>query len=272
MMKYKMLCLDIDGTLLNSKHKITEETKKTINIATHDGVNVVLVSARMPKGILYLQEELGIEEPIICYSGSLIRDKDGNTLLNKFIPAHITKLVYDSAQKMNIHISLYKNDEWYIESEDAWSKQESEITGIIPKITNLKKIIDKWEKDNDGPNKILCMSEIDRINVLNKDISSRLSDNINIYPSKPTYLEIMPRSSSKTTAIECLSQRLNVLKSEIIAIGDNYNDIDMIQYAGVGIAMGNAPDAVKLSADDVTLTNDENGVAAAIKKYIGIKA
>ena len=86
MMKYKMLCLDIDGTLLNSKHKITEETKKTINIATHDGVNVVLVSARMPKGILYLQEELGIEEPIICYSGSLIRDKDGNTLLNKFIP------------------------------------------------------------------------------------------------------------------------------------------------------------------------------------------
>jgi hydroxymethylpyrimidine pyrophosphatase-like HAD family hydrolase len=78
----------------------------------------------------------------------------------------------------------------------------------------------------------------------------------------------MPKSSSKTTAIECLSEKLNILKSEIIAIGDNYNDIDMIQYAALGIAMGNAPDKVKLSADDVTLTNDENGVAESIKKYI----
>lgn len=265
--KYKMLCLDIDGTLLNSKHKITEETKKTINFATHESVNVVLVSARMPKGILYLQEELGIEEPIICYSGSLIRDKDANTILNKYIPAHTTKLVYDSAEKMNIHISLYKNDEWYIESEDYWSKQESEITGITPKITNLKKTIDKWEESNDGPNKILCMSEMDKINGLNKDISSRLSEYINIYPSKPTYLEIMPKSFSKTTAIEYLCLKLNILQSEVMAIGDNYNDIDMIQYAGVGIAMGNAPEKVKKYADDVTLTNDENGVAAAIKKY-----
>lgn len=270
-MKYKMLCLDIDGTLLDSNHKITGETKKTINVATNKGINVVLVSARMPKGILYLQKELGIEEPIICYSGSLIRDRDGNTLLNKFIPAHTTKLVYDATEKMGIHISLYKNDEWYIAGEDAWSKQESEITGIIPKITNLKGLVDKWEKSNDGPNKILCMSQIDNINILNKDISSRLSNDINIYPSKPTYLEIMPKYSSKTKAIECVSQKLNILKSEIIAIGDNYNDMDMIQYAAVGIAMGNAPDKVKLSADYVTLTNDENGVAVAIKKYIGIK-
>ncbi|OPJ56649.1 Cof-type HAD-IIB family hydrolase [Clostridium chromiireducens] len=266
MKNLKMVCLDIDGTLLNSKHEITEKVKSTINVVANEKkIPVILVSARMPKGIKFLQKELGIEEPIICYSGSLILDKDNDVLAKEFIDVSDLEEIYKLTSKNNIHMSLYKDDEWYIEELDYWARQESEITNIIPNIINFKELIEKWKKDRLGPNKILCMSKPEEINFLKENIKGI---NLNIYPSKPTYLEIMPTKASKTSAINCLQKKYNIVRSEIITMGDNYNDIDMLEYAGIGVAMGNAPEEVKIHADDITLTNDENGVAEALIKYI----
>lgn len=266
MKKFKMVCLDIDGTLLNSNHEITREVKETINIAANEkNIPVILVSARMPKGITFLKRELKIEQPIICYSGALILDKDSNILGKEFISAYNLEEVYKLAKNYKIHMSLYKDDEWYIEEMDYWAKQESEITNIIPEITDFNELIELWKAESTGPNKILCMARHEEIIILKENIKA---NDLNIYPSKPTYLEIMPGKASKTSAINCLQKKFNVDKSEIISMGDNYNDIDMIEYAGLGIAMGNAPEDVKKHADYVTLTNDENGVAEALKKYV----
>ncbi|MVX63823.1 Cof-type HAD-IIB family hydrolase [Clostridium chromiireducens] len=266
MKNFKMVCLDIDGTLLNSKHEITEKVKSTINVVANEKkIPVILVSARMPKGIKFLQKELGIEEPIICYSGALILDKDNDVLAKEFIDVSKLEEIYKLTSKNNIHMSLYKDDEWYIEELDYWARQESEITNIIPNIINFKELIEKWKKDRLGPNKILCMSKPEEINFLKENIKGI---NLNIYPSKPTYLEIMPTKASKTSAINCLQKKYNIDRSEIVTMGDNYNDIDMLEYAGIGVAMGNAPEEVKIHADDITLTNDENGVAEALIKYI----
>lgn len=269
MNNFKMICLDIDGTLLNSKHEITEEVKDAIKIVTNENnIPVILVSARMPKGIKFLQKELEIEQPIICYSGALILDKDNTILAKEFIETSNLRKIYKLVKENNIHISLYKDDEWYIEELDYWAKQESDITNIIPKVIDFEKLIQLWESEGSGPNKILCISEPDKINYIKEHI--KLND-LNIYPSKTTYLEIMPISASKTSAINVLQKKYNIDKSEIIAMGDNYNDIDMLEYAGLGIAMGNAPDEVKKHANDITSTNDNNGVAEALKKYTPIK-
>lgn len=266
MNNFKMICLDIDGTLLNSNHEITENVKSAINIVANEKkIPVVLVSARMPKGITFLQRELEIEQPIICYSGALILDKDNEVLSKEFIEVSKLENIYKLVSKNNIHISLYKDNEWYIEEMDYWAKQESEITNIIPKISDFNDLIEEWEIEGTGPNKILCMANPDEINFLKENITAT---DLNIYPSKPTYLEIMPTNASKTSAINILQKKFNVEESEIIAMGDNYNDIDMLEYAGLGIAMGNAPDDVKKYANDVTLTNNEDGVAEALKKYI----
>lgn len=266
MSNFKMVCLDIDGTLLNSNHEITEKVKSTINIVANEKkIPVILVSARMPNGITFLQKELGIEEPIICYSGALILDKDSNVLAKEFIDVPNLEEIYKLTSKNNIHMSLYKDNEWYIEELDYWAKQESEITNIIPNVTNFNGLIEQWKKEGSGPSKILCMSNPEEINFLKENIKG---SDLNIYPSKPTYLEIMPTTASKTSAINILQKKFNVDKSEIIAMGDNYNDIDMLEYAGLGIAMGNAPEEVKGHANDITLTNDEDGVAEALKKYI----
>lgn len=266
MNNFKMICLDIDGTLLNSKHQITDEVKRAINVAVNEkNIPVILVSARMPKGITFLQRELEIEQPIICYSGALILDKDNNVLSKEFISVSNLEEVYKLTKNHNIHMSLYKDNEWYIEEMDYWAKQESEITNIIPRITDFNELMQVWREEGAGPNKILCMANPEEISFIKENIHD---NSLNIYPSKPTYLEIMPGKASKTSAINCLQKKFNVDKTEIIAMGDNYNDIDMIEYAGLGIAMGNAPEDVKKHADYVTSTNDEDGVAEALKKYI----
>ena len=269
MNKFEMVCLDIDGTLLNSEHKISLKTKEIIKkVANQKQIPVILVSARMPKGILFLQKELHIVEPIICYSGALVLDDKTNILLNITIPISDVKQVYTFASGIGIHISLYKDDQWYIQRMDGWAKQESEITNIVPTITKFDDLFSIWEKEKTGPNKILCMADPSKIQSLDMKIKGYQSNNLNVYPSKPTYLEIMSNNASKPLAIEVLCQKFDVQKSKVIAIGDNYNDISMIEFAGIGIAMANAPDKVKEYADDITLSNDEDGVASALEKYI----
>jgi Cof subfamily protein (haloacid dehalogenase superfamily) len=241
-----MVCLDIDGTLLNSNHQISKSVKDAINkVVNKKNIPVILVSARMPKGI--------------------ILDKDKTVLDKKFINASDLEQVYKLTKNYDIHISLYKDDEWYIEEMDYWAKQESDITNIIPKISDFKELIELWKEEKKGPNKILCMANPEEIIKLKKDVKA---DDLNVYLSKPTYLEIMQSKASKTSAIQHLQMKFNVSKEEIIALGDNYNDIGMLEYVGFGVAMGNAPEGVKQCADFVTLTNDEDGVAETLKTYI----
>ena len=266
MHSFKMICLDIDGTLLNSQHQISETTKKAIQATTNiKKIPIILVSARMPKGIIYLQQELNIAEPIICYSGALTLAKDSTVLANQVIPIPLLANILPVLQSKNVHISVYKDDEWYVEKPDIWSEQELKITNIKPTYRKLNKLLALWGNQHTGPNKLLCMSEPSTIQTLLDNITN---ENLNIYPSKPTYLEIMPKNSSKTSAIKFLLKQYKLDRTELMVIGDNYNDIDMLTYAGLGIAMGNAPNDVKKCADAVTFTNDEDGVTAALTKYV----
>ncbi|QAA34411.1 Cof-type HAD-IIB family hydrolase [Clostridium manihotivorum] len=265
----KFICLDIDGTLLNSNHEISEKNKAVIKEVTKvRNIPVILVSARMPKGINFLQEQLDIHEPIICYSGSLILDKEKNILFSQYIDNSYIKDIVSEAKNLDIHISLYKDDNWYVEQLDYWALQEKEITNIEPNVVEYTKLLTQWKLESLGCNKLLCMGASENIQKLRDILLKRFDKQLNIYLSKPTYLEIMPKNASKTLAISFLLDRYNIEKSELMTVGDNYNDMDMLEYAAFGIAMGNAPIEVKNIAKDITLTNDEDGVAWAIEKYV----
>lgn len=267
MSKYKIIFSDIDGTLLNSKHEITEETKLAISNLSKKKVPVILVSARMPKGIVSLKNELNLDGPIICYNGALVVDNELNSMLSKQILIEYIEQICKYAKDENIHVSLYKDDEWYIEKNDEWSEQESKITSIIPNIIDYNILFDLLKKEHTGVHKVLCMSSPEKIEKFSEILKKNFESELNIYTSKPTYLEIMSKDASKIKAIDFLINQYNIDKKDIIAIGDNYNDIDMIKYAGLGIAMGNAPIEVKESADYITLSNDKDGLAFIINKY-----
>lgn len=267
MNEYKILCLDIDGTLLNSKHQITEKTKIAIGkVAKDKNLPVILVSARMPKGIFFLGEELGLTAPIICYSGALIMDYNKNIILNHYIEVSYIKRIHAIMKSYNISMSLYKDDEWYSEKQDEWIQQEEVITNLTASIGDYQELFSSW--GNTGCNKILCMGAEEEIIGLKKELVSIFDQELAIYLSKSTYLEIMPKNSSKTAGIGVLLEKYNLDAQALMTIGDNYNDIDMIEFAGLGIAMENAPAEVKSYAKHITKSNDEDGVAWAIEKYI----
>ncbi|MBQ9942591.1 MAG: HAD family phosphatase [Christensenellaceae bacterium] len=266
MLNYRLICLDIDGTLINSHSQITPATKEAIGKVSAAGAQVVLVSARMPMGIAPLCRQLGLGDSLIAFSGGMIV-RGEQVLKDETLPLSATRLIYDATRRLGVHMSIYRHNDWRVEAMDPWAVQEGEITATTPTVGDFGPMLDAWEKEGLCPNKIMLMAEPDKIDLLNKTLTAQFGDALNIYPSKPTYLEIMPPRVSKTAAIEVLMEQMGITKEQVMAIGDNFNDLSMITFAALGIAMGNAPDEVKEKADAVTLSNDEDGVAAALYKY-----
>lgn len=274
-MKYKAVFSDIDGTLLNSNHKISNPTKQAVQKINAFGIPFILVSARMPACIIPLQKELGINSPIICFSGSLIlggeakggeaKGGERKTIQNITMnPSDVYKLCTIIKHSFkDICITLYQKNVWFVENpENPWVINEGKITNSFPTTINLDSLLTHQLQIN----KILCMGNpecIDQLSLYLKTFFPKLTIN----KSKKTYLEITACDVLKSSAIKVLANDLGLQRNEIFAIGDNYNDMDMIAYAGIGIAMGNSPQEVKTIADDITSSNDEDGLKLALQKY-----
>lgn len=265
MSKYKIIFSDIDGTLLTSNHEVSERTKDRINDLKKRNIPFVLVSARMPKGISKVQKEINYKSPIVCYSGGLVVDKSGKYILSNginIVLAHEIKK-YINSNWSSVSTSCYCYDDWIVDDkENEWIKQESDITSVEP---IEGEIIDACS--NKVIHKILCMGKPDLIDELQSALLNKYSG-LSIYKSKDTYLEIMDADAKKSGAMKILCDLFKNDICESIAIGDNYNDVDMIKAAGLGVAMGNAPLKVKNISDEVTDTNDNDGVAKVIEKHL----
>ncbi|MBE9916134.1 HAD family phosphatase [Paenibacillus donghaensis] len=269
-MAVKAVFSDIDGTLLNSEHQITPGTKQAVQKITEAGIPFVLVSARMPSGILNLQKQLGISSPMVCFSGALVLDASGSAD-NPVI--HSAEFPQDAARRItstvkenfpNISMSLYYHDSWMVSDiQNHWVVQEKEITNARPEPIDLASYIESGF----GVHKILCMGDPQDIDRLRQSLQSEITG-VSIYKSKDTYLEMMAEAASKSHAVQILIDRLGISREEVMAVGDHYNDIDMLSFAGVGVAMGNAPEEVKRNADQVTLRNDEDGLKYCLEKYV----
>ncbi|MBC5774229.1 HAD family phosphatase [Pontibacter sp. KCTC 32443] len=272
-MKFRAICSDIDGTLLNKDRQLSQRTIYTFK-QLNKNVPVILASSRMPSAMRHLQQELDIlHHPLICFNGGyVIQFEEGKTeaiqLDSVQIPAAVCQSIYDFANGTNIHISLYEQDNWYAPAADYWADREERITKVSPKIAVLLPILERWHQTKTGAHKVMCMGPADEINALHQELAKNFADQVHAYRSKDTYLELAPRSISKATTLELLlKERFDIGMHEVMAFGDNYNDIDMLQAVGMGIAVGNARDEVKAVAKEITLPSIEDGVAVAIERY-----
>jgi hypothetical protein len=272
-MNYSIICTDIDGTLLGKNRELSEKTMLEINrVKAH--VPVILVSSRMPKAMRHLQMSLGIEHyPIIAYNGGLVllyseNEQEPELFLSVTIPFEIPRVIYNQTKNTSIHISLYLYDDWYVQGMDEWSAREINNTKVYPIVTGFESLLDSWESDVQGPHKIMCMGPEEEIHELEMFLLRTCSEQLNIYRSKPTYLELSSKLVSKAVAIKKLvADKMGYPMEQVIAFGDNYNDIEMLEAVGLGIAVSNGNDSLKSIADEVTLSNLEDGVAISINKY-----
>jgi hypothetical protein len=270
-MGYKAVFLDMDGTLLHSDHSVSESTIRTIRALTGKGIWVILVSARPLNAVLPAFHEIGIPEsyPIITLNGSYIVEKE-QPIFQATIDLPTVVAVAEQVRPFKATIAYYLQKEWYSEVNDAWTEHEQKIMDVKIRIGPLAELVKEWAARNIAVNKMMVMSEAPAIAEIQKHLRSLYDGRLNIYPSKPTYLEVMDFQGSKSKAVQFVSQRLKLDRSEIIAMGDNYNDIEMIKYAGMGVAMGNAPDEIKAIADYFTDTNNNDGVQKALEKFFSL--
>lgn len=263
-MQYKMVFSDIDGTLLDSAHRISSGTGQKIRELSQRGVPFILVSARMPSGILPLRDELGVKAPIVCYSGALVLDEHGETLSSVGL-SHEKALeieAYIKNEWQQICCSAFSYHDWIVDdARNEWVEEEARITGSMPKEGVISRLI----PENGQIHKFLCMGDAEAIAGLGSALEERFPA-LTVYRSKGTYLEIMDGGASKSGAVRTLCALSEIPIEATVSFGDNFNDVDMLLATGLGFAMGNAPAEVKRQAPRVTLDNDHEGVRAGLEQ------
>lgn len=271
-MDVKLIAIDMDGTLLNSKNTISLRTKEAIERASDLGVKIVLATGRLLRSAINYSDILGLEKPIIASNGAVIIDENRNKVYESSLDMNIVDQIMNIGEKNKIYYHFYDEDSFYanIYVDEVMKFYNTEDNISEENKVNFNIFEDRQEIiDNKDLNiyKFLFLDE-DRykLNLLRKELTD--IEEINVCSSWNNNIEVMGKEVSKGRSLEKLCDDLNISSEEVISIGDNENDIPMLNYAGMGVAMGNAEKEVKDIADIITLNNDEDGVAEIIEKYV----
>ncbi len=264
-MRYKLLALDIDGTLTNSNKIITTRTRNILIQLQKQGVKIALASGRPTYGVLPLAKELKLDVYggyILSFNGGYVQDVGSQKVIYQdLLDENAPGILYPLAKDNNCNILSYEEDSIITETpDDPYVLKEAFITKM------KVKQIDSFTGYIDFPiPKCLIVQEEGHLAGVEKIIASALGERFNVFRSEPYFLEIMPKSIDKAYSLSMLAGHLNLEPKDIMACGDSYNDLSMLKYAGLGVAMKNARDIVKQAADYITLSNDEDGIAHAIE-------
>jgi len=261
----KLLALDIDGTLLKKDYSLSEKVKTAVKAASFLGVKVVLVTGRMHSAATFIADELGLDTPILTYSGALARYKD-EIFYEKSIPGVLVKEVLTELKKFDTQVNLYFHDELYSETEtpvliDYCQKR---------KLNYIIKPFDEIE--NIHATKILSIGKtLEETTEVLEYLQKKFENELCVVRSLPIFCEIINKEASKGNAILFMAKKWGIAPQEIMAIGDQDNDIELLKVAAVKVAMGNASEGLKAVATYVAPSVEEDGVAVAIEKFILLK-
>lgn len=267
-MSYKLLCTDIDGTLLNADRQLAPETIAEFYRIKHN-CDIILASSRMPNAMRHLQAEVEIlNSPMIAYNGGLVLDGDKVLSTTEVGYSEVNKIA-ELCRGTEVHVSIYNNDEWFVPAMDFWANREASNTKVTPSVQLLEDTLGLYGRTNKGAHKVMCMGPAEQISVLYNSLIELLNDDLHVYKSKDTYLEIASKKISKKSAIATLLEHKyhDLSWEHVIAFGDNYNDMEMLEAVGMGVAVGNAKAEVLAMANDITASNKEHGVAHSIAKH-----
>jgi len=264
----KLIAIDVDGTLLNSKHELTQENKNHIQWAEKEGITIALASGRPLIGLFDAFKQLELnpnKHYLIGFNGAVVaKASDYSVLFERTIELELAKTILKHVSQFPLTPILSRKTELIVQDANGYNVQgEAKMNGMSLKIVDS--LVDYIDYQ---PNKILISGEPTLINQYREAIQAPFIGLVDFVKSAPFYLEIIVKDTNKGSSLDYLAQSLGLTSSEVMAIGDNYNDLSMIEYAGCGVAMGQADDFIKSKAQFISLNNDENGVAYAIQNVI----
>ncbi len=263
-MSVKIILSDIDGTFLTDDKKVTDLTAQAAKSVVEKNLPLVLVSARMPEAIYPITDGINLpRQPVISYSGGLVLTEDEEVLHDKKMSLDDAKNILAEMDKrwVGLCINYYSGRKWYVRAIEYNVQHEMEITQAQAEVADFYKLLD----ENILPNKIMIICTPPTC----KEMESTLSEifpRLNVVRSAPYLLEIMDKSVSKAVGIEILLKHYKISVDDAIAFGDNYNDLEMLEYIPRSVAMKNAPDKVKQIAREVTDSNADSGIYTYLVK------
>ncbi|MBP1154796.1 MULTISPECIES: Cof-type HAD-IIB family hydrolase [unclassified Paenibacillus] len=263
-MQYKLIALDVDGTLLNDDYELTERTVSTLRQVHEAGGRIVLCTGRAPASSVPIMEQLGFEGVLIAHNGAATVETPGSRLLHEFaFPIQDIAELVQYCRAEEVHFDMNTSWDMYVEKVG-----EAEAA-----------MYEKYMAAPEQVEDVLAMSvSIVKFTMFgSEEAMDRVEQNLGSLHLPPTlhairsgvhFIDVMLNSVSKGRALSELSEMWGIEASSILAMGNYFNDIDMLRFAGLGIAMDNSPEEVKLAADTVTLSNNEEGVAEALMRYV----
>ncbi|MGO1369224.1 MAG: Cof-type HAD-IIB family hydrolase [Senegalia sp. (in: firmicutes)] len=262
-MQYKAIISDLDGTLLNEEHKISDYTKRTIKKVIDKGVKFFIATGRHHEDIDFVRNGLNLDSIFITSNGCRIHDGSKNKLIGHDIDEDIIKGLINLDIDEDIHKNIYMENEWYIEKENDYLDDFVKDSPFIYEIIDFKEL-----KSIKSPKVFFLALEHEKLVDLKEKIEKLYPGQLNITFSLETCLEVMPKGISKGYAIKEVLKKHDIKLEETIAFGDGLNDLEMLKTVGKGFIMGNAHDKLikELPNNDIISTNTQEGLAKKLEE------
>jgi len=268
-MRYRILAIDLDGTLTNTEKEIPQRNLEAVLEAQKRGVKIVIASGRPTPGIIHIAEKIQLERYggyVMAFNGGKIIDyKTKETLYENCLQPEYLPYLYNCSRKGNFDILSYKDGA--IASENI----DNEYVVYAASLNRMPLLhLDSFVETFTFPvPKCLIVGDPDELHQLELEMKGEMGSKLSIFRSEPFFLEILPSGIDKAKCLQQLLDIIGIKKEDVITIGDGYNDANMIRFSGLGVAMKNASTEVQQVADYVTIkNNNEGGVAEVIEKFV----
>ena len=262
----KLIATDLDGTLLNEDSKITDYNKTILNKLMDRGIEIVIATGRPIYSMDFYYKELENNSESIVFNGAMVADKNFNCIFSSPLENNIVYNIinlYKEKYMNNTSLSIYSLKEYIVAKNDFKFKTHTEKINKKNKIIGLENF-----NNNVKVQKMIIFGDNDILIDVKKNIDNLFTVHTSF--SDPHFLEILAANTNKANALKWLCNKKCIDRSSVMAFGDNYNDMEMIEFAGVGVAMGNAEDNVKKNAKYITDTNNNNGVGIFLKDFFNL--
>jgi Cof subfamily protein (haloacid dehalogenase superfamily) len=272
--RYRLLAVDMDGTLLDRRSQVDPVTVRAVRAAVTAGVHVVLASGRAPRHMLEVHRQLRLETPIVAHNGALVYDVGGQEVIHHEpidleVARRIAQMLKEHDPAINLHLETQEGvaDRWNVETLDErildsitrWKVEPPHSVGEIRRLLG---------DEATRVSKLWFYAPSDVMAAIKRRMTAEMRDRIATLAFDDVTLTILSSGVSKASAVEWVAARFGVSQPEVIAIGDDLNDVPMLGWAGLGVAMANAKPAAWAVARATTGSNDEHGVAQAIRRWV----
>ena len=264
---YQLLCLDLDGTLLNDNKEISPEDIEVIRQMEQEGMHIALITGRMPAATEGIVKKLEVPCILACDAGTYI-EENGVCISSEYLPVEAMEAVYNVVEEQDIPLWIFRHKDWFVTKVDDVVETEIRTIQYTPKTVELAKLAQEWRREGICPNKLLIGAKTEIVQKIYAQLRKMQIEGIDMACSSENFLEIFPTGMNKGRALQLICEKKNIAADKTIAIGDQELDVPMIEEAGFGIAMGNGIEEIKKKADFVTRTNNEAGIAYALKTLL----